>query len=79
MGGPKRDSGEAASAKVRVAKTKKGKRYLEAKAPKLVENPKKLMTLRGRKASGIIQRALADLGEPPARPHVVELWRYQGH
>lgn len=53
----------AAAVRVRVAKTKKGKRYLESRAPKLAEDPKKLMTLRGRKTSEVVKKLLVDLGE----------------
>jgi len=52
----------AAAVRVRVAKTKKGKRYLESRAPKLAEDPKKLMTLRGRKTSEVVKKLLVDLG-----------------
>jgi len=42
-------------------KTHKGKQFLEERAPKLVENPKKAMFIRGNKTSEIVVRAMTDL------------------
>lgn len=47
----------------RVAKTPRGKRALESRAPKLVEPPKVALLLKGNKTSGVCIQALKDLGK----------------
>jgi len=42
-------------------KTHKGKQFLEERAPKLIENPKKVMFISGNKTSEIVVRAMTDL------------------
>jgi len=45
------------------AKTGRGKRVLQRRAPKEVENVRRLMVLKGRRASQVVQDALTDIGE----------------
>lgn len=45
----------------RRAKTPKGRRFLEAREPKLVENTKTTMFIRGGRTSEIVTQALKDL------------------
>ncbi|CAG9462405.1 unnamed protein product [Pedinophyceae sp. YPF-701] len=47
---------------MRVAKTKKGKRYLESRAPKIDENTKKLLLVKGRKTSQVVKDLMRDFG-----------------
>jgi len=88
MGAPKRGGGRpsgpkglppkvkaAPSTHFRVAKTKKGRRALDARAPKLEENEKKMLVLRGRKTSQVIKDSLSDLARLKGAPHVVRFAR----
>lgn len=62
--------------KMKVAKTKKGKRFLESKAPKLVENPKKLLIIPGPKTSQMTKDVLTDIGRLKVREREDEFrWR----
>ena len=45
----------------RQAKTHKGRRFLEAREPKLIENAKTTMFIRGGRTSEIVTQALKDL------------------
>jgi len=45
----------------KIAKTQRSKRALEAMAPKLVENVKKTLLLKGPKSSEVVQKVLRDL------------------
>ncbi|XP_065886883.1 ribosome production factor 2 homolog [Dysidea avara] len=47
--------------RVTKPKTHRGKQFLEERAPKLVENPKKVMFIRGNKTSEIVVRTMTDL------------------
>ncbi len=59
----------------RTAKSAKAKRFLRNREPKLNENPKTALLVRGQKTSGLINNVLVDLfmlkkphGSCPARP-----------
>jgi len=56
------------------SKTRKGKKHLESRAPKLIENEKKLMILKGHKTNNVLQECLKDLTSLK-RPHAVFLNR----
>lgn len=61
-GGRSKASGNAApSTKLIKAKTNRGKRELEKRAPKLVEDPKKALLLFGNRTSQVIKDVLTDL------------------
>ena len=43
------------------AKTHKGRKIIEKRAPKVAENPKRCMFMKGRKSSGTINSLMKDL------------------
>ena len=51
----------AIKGRIEKTKTRKGKKHLENRAPKLIENEKKLMILKGHKTNVVLQECLKDL------------------
>ncbi|KAF0311502.1 Ribosome production factor 2 [Amphibalanus amphitrite] len=60
--------------RIEKTKTRKGKKHLESRAPKLIENEKKLMLLKGHKTNAVLQECLKDLASLK-RPHSILLNR----
>lgn len=56
-------------------KTHKGKQFLDERAPKLVENTKKTMFVKGTKTSEIVTRAMTDLVSTTSYEFIIALGR----
>lgn len=46
---------------IKKAKTHKGRKILEGKAPKLIENPKTAIFIKGKKSSSVVNQILKEL------------------
>ena len=65
----------AQSAAVKAAKTARGRRALQKREPKLVENPRTALVARGQKTSALVNSALTDL-YMLKKPHAMHFKRH---
>ncbi|XP_037086175.1 ribosome production factor 2 homolog [Pollicipes pollicipes] len=56
--------------RIQKTKTRKGKRHIEDRAPKLIENEKKVLILKGHKTNNVLQECLKDINSLK-RPHAI--------
>lgn len=64
---------------IKKAKTHKGRKVLEARAPKLIENPKTAIFIKGNKSSNLINQIMKELNVMRGLEDRSRLFMRKGH